>query len=504
MPGLSRASSSPWLRSNGPTGSTTSSARTSVAPTTPRFKAAKQADAELEAGHDRGPLHGIPIGVKDIVATMDLPTTAQSLVLDRRWGEASATRVVVARLRAAGAVITGKTTTMEFAIGLPDPTKPFPIPRNPWALERWAGGSSSGTANGVAAGIFWAGIGTDTGGSIRMPSALCGITGIKPTFGRVPKSGVVPLSWSFDHVGPMARTARDCALMLDVIAGHDPSDPLSADVATDAYAAALDGSVAGLRIGVLRHHHVDAPFVDASAIAAFESRARSLWRRVARELEEIDVPAWDILNEACLPIFMSEALAYHRRNLAERWEDYGSFTRQMIASALFYTAVDHVQAQRVRHFVASKVDDILGKVDVIATPTAGAGAPPIDNLDFASCSDAAGVHRAVERARTADDLGPVRVHRRQPARGLAAGRASLRRERRCCGRPTDSKRSPTGTPGAHPSPLDDARQPRKSRASTSQSSTDMSSDSMSTRSSSPWPIVARSSIPRRVLHMPKP
>ena len=208
-----------------------------------------------------------------------------------------------------------------------------------------------------------------------MPSALCGITGIKPTFGRVPKSGVVPLSWSFDHVGPMARTARDCALMLDVIAGHDPSDPLCADVATDTYAAALDGSVAGLRIGVLRHHHVDAPFVDVSAIAAFESALAALDAGGAH-VEEIDVPAWDILNEACLPIFMSEALAYHRRNLAERWEDYGSFTRQMITSALFYTAVDHVQAQRVRHFVASKVDDILGEVDVIATPTAGAGAPP--------------------------------------------------------------------------------------------------------------------------------
>ncbi len=346
------------------------------------LESAKQADAELEAGHDRGPLHGIPVGVKDIVATLDLPTTAQSLVLDPGWGE-RADAPVVARLRAAGAVITGKTTTMEFAIGLPDSTKPFPLPRNPWAPDRWAGGSSSGTANGVAAGIFWAGIGTDTGGSIRMPSALCGITGIKPTFGRVPKSGVVPLSWSFDHVGPMARTARDCALMLDVIAGHDSSDPLSADVATDAYAAALDGSVAGTRVGVLRRAYVDAPFVDPTAIAAFESALAALEAGGAR-VEEVDVPEWDILNEACLPIFMTEALAYHRRNLAEHWDDYGSFTRQMVASALFYSAADHVQAQRVRRFVASKVDDILGEVDVIATPTAGAGAPPVDNLDFAS------------------------------------------------------------------------------------------------------------------------
>ena len=229
-------------------------------------------------------------------------------------------------------------------------------------------------AVGTSHRMFWAGIGTDTGGSIRMPSALCGITGLKPTFGRVPKSGVVPLSWSFDHVGPMARTARDCALMLDVIAGHDRSDPLSADVGTDPCAATLDGSVAGLRIGVLRHHHVDAPFVDPSAIAAFEAALAALAAGSA-QVEEIDVPAWDILNEACLPIFMSEALTYHRQTLTERWEDYGSYTRQMVASALFYTAVDHVQAQRVRHFVAKEVDRIFEDFDVIATPTAGAGAP---------------------------------------------------------------------------------------------------------------------------------
>ena len=236
----------------------------------------------------------------------------------------------------------------------------------------------------MAAGIFWAGIGTDTGGSIRMPSALCGITGIKPTFGRVPKSGVVPLSWSFDHVGPMARTARDCALMLDVIAGHDPSDPLSADVATDAYAAALDGSVAGVRVGVLRRARTSTPRSWIRRRSPRSSPRLPRWKRVGAHVEEVDVPEWDILNEACLPIFMTEALAYHRRNLAEHWDDYGSFTRQMVASALFYSAADHVQAQRVRRFVASKVDDILGEVDLIATPTAGAGAPPVDNLDFAS------------------------------------------------------------------------------------------------------------------------
>ena len=339
------------------------------------LQAAKQADAELEAGHDRGPLHGIPVGVKDIVATVDLPTTAQSLVLDPRWGEREGRggrRALACRRRRDHGEdhdhgVRDRAARPDQAI--PDPSQP--VGTRPMGRRIELGNRR--TASPPASS--WAGIGTDTGGSIRMPSALCGITGIKPTFGRVPKSGVVPLSWSFDHVGPMARTARDCALMLDVLAGHDPSDPLCAYVAIDPYAAGLDGSVAGLRIGVVRHHHVDAPFVDASAIAAFESTLAALDAAARKSKRSTCRPGTSSMRRAC-PIFMSEALTYHRRNLAERWEDYGSFTRQMITSALFYTAVDHVQAQRVRHFVASKVDDILSEVDVIATPTAGAGAPP--------------------------------------------------------------------------------------------------------------------------------
>jgi aspartyl-tRNA(Asn)/glutamyl-tRNA(Gln) amidotransferase subunit A len=170
---------------------------------------AATADAELARGEDRGPLHGIPFGVKDILAMAEGPTTAQSLILDRSWG-AGKDAPTVARVKAAGAVITGKTTTMEFACGIPDATKPFPIPRNPWNLDTWAGGSSSGTGSGVAAGMFLAGLGTDTAGSIRIPAAFCGVSGLMPTFGRVPKSGCVPLGYSLDHVGPMARSARDC------------------------------------------------------------------------------------------------------------------------------------------------------------------------------------------------------------------------------------------------------------------------------------------------------
>src|SRR6185437_12844060 len=179
---------------------------------------AEQADADLARGLDRGPLQGIPLGIKDIIAAADGPTTANSLVLDEAWG-AGRDAPVVARLRAAGAVITGKVTTMEFAIGAPDPSKPFPLPRNPWDTRTWPGGSSSGTGSGVAAGLFLGGLGTDTGGSIRLPAAFCGVSGLMPTFGRVPKSGCAPLGYSLDHIGPLARTAEDCAAMLQVLAG---------------------------------------------------------------------------------------------------------------------------------------------------------------------------------------------------------------------------------------------------------------------------------------------
>src|SRR5690349_12603695 len=210
--------------------------------------AAAAADADLSAGVDRGPMQGIPVGMKDILAMPEGPTTAQSLVLDPAWG-AGKEGPVVRRLKDAGAVITGKVTTMEFACGMPDFDKPFPIPRNPWDTSTWPGGSSSGTGNGIAAGMFLAGIGTDTGGSIRIPAAFCGTSGLMPTFGRVPKSGCVPLGFTLDHIGPLARSARDCAAMLGVIAGYDPSDPTCVDRPVPDFTAGLGGRLDGLRVG---------------------------------------------------------------------------------------------------------------------------------------------------------------------------------------------------------------------------------------------------------------
>jgi len=388
---------------------------------------AKQADAELAAGDDKGPLQGIPLAVKDIVATADCPTSAQSLVLDPAWGD-QGDAPVVRRLREAGAVLTGKTSTMEFAIGLPDPAKPFPVPRNPWNLDRWSGGSSSGTANGVAAGFFYGGVGTDTGGSIRMPSALCGITGLKPTFGRVPKAGVVPLSWSLDHVGPMARTAHDCALLLEVMAGYDAADPLCLDAPVPRYVDALDGSLDGVRVAVQRRHHVDAPFVDPSTVARFDE-ALAVLEAGGAVVEEVDIEAFDILNEAVAPLFMTEAFAYHRPTMQTRWDDYFATTRVMVASAAFYTGTDVVQARRVRNHVLGRVNEVLGRYDVIATLTNGVGAPNAVGLDFAAALvlpvftgpwNALGLPGASVPIGFTNDGLPVGMHLAGPSLGEAA------------------------------------------------------------------------------------
>ncbi|MCE0768200.1 amidase [Pseudonocardia kujensis] len=339
--------------------------------------AADRADAELAAGHDRGPLHGIPFGVKDILAMAEGPTTAQSLVLDRTWGE-NKDAPVVARLKAAGAVITGKTTTMEFACGMPDPAKPFPVPRNPWDLQTWPGGSSSGTGSGVAAGMFLAGLGTDTAGSIRIPAALCGITGLMPTFGRVPKSGCVPLGYSLDHIGPMARSAADCAAVLAVIAGPHASDPDCVDAPFTA--PELGGDLAGLRIGVVREGHFPAG-ADPALAGAFDAAVAQLEASGATTVEvalpyRAEMMTADIVTMAC------EALAYHRTDMTTRWDDYFTATRAMIAQGAMVSGADYVQAQRMRRAGQLALGRLFAEIDVVVCPTLSVGAPALqDYLD---------------------------------------------------------------------------------------------------------------------------
>src|SRR5438067_9601216 len=222
------------------------------------MEAARAAEAEIVSGRRRGPLHGVPVGIKDIIDVAGLPTTCHSKILIDNI--ASADAVCVSRLRAAGAIVLGKLSTHEFAIGGPSFDLPWPPARNPWNPEHHPGGSSSGSGAGIAAGLFPLALGSDTGGSVRNPASACGVVGLKPTYGLVSRRGVFPLSFTLDHVGPLTRTVTDNALLLDVIAGHDPLEPGGAAAPAGQYASGLERGVRGLRIGFVRHfHEIDLP-----------------------------------------------------------------------------------------------------------------------------------------------------------------------------------------------------------------------------------------------------
>jgi aspartyl-tRNA(Asn)/glutamyl-tRNA(Gln) amidotransferase subunit A len=329
--------------------------------------AARRSDAELARGTDRGPLHGIPLGIKDILATIDAPTTCNSRVLDPAWGQRD-DATTVRKLRDAGAVLLGKLGLHEFAIGWPDPETGFRIPKNPWDLGRTPGGSSSGTGAAIAAGLILGGLGTDTGGSIRGPAAYCGISGIKATFGRVSKAGCVPLSYSLDNVGPMARTVRDCALMLQVLAGVDPLDPCSAAVEVPDMVARLDGSVSGVRIGVPQQYFLDVPELDGEIRQAVRAAVDRL-AAAGATVVDVELPRAAIAPHAQRVIMLGEAYAYHEPDLQGRPALYGKYTRQSIQQGAFYTAADYVQAQRVRSLINAEVARVLEDVDVLVTPT---------------------------------------------------------------------------------------------------------------------------------------
>ncbi|MBN6038973.1 amidase [Amycolatopsis sp. 195334CR] len=326
--------------------------------------AARRADAELAIGRDRGPLHGIPFGVKDLIAVAEGPTTAQSLVLGDGWGT-GIDATAVTRLKAAGAVIIGKTSTMEFGCGVPDPAKPFPAPRNPWDPDRWAGGSSSGTAAGVAAGMFPAGLGTDTAGSIRMPAAFCGITGLMPTYGRVPADGCLPLARSLDRIGPLARTARDCALVFEVLTGTPLALPETPDLT-------------GLRIGVVREHHFPDD-ADPALPDVFET-ALAVLADLGAALTEVRLPQWAELSGAVLLTACCEGFAEHQDDLLARWADFHRSTRGFLAGGAMVSGAGYVRAQRVREVARRALAELFEEVDVVAGPTASIGAPYLDEV----------------------------------------------------------------------------------------------------------------------------
>jgi aspartyl-tRNA(Asn)/glutamyl-tRNA(Gln) amidotransferase subunit A len=325
---------------------------------------ARAADAMRGAGHRLGPLHGIPLALKDNVAVAGMRTTAGSKVLGDWIPDEDAT--VAARLKGAGAILIGKTNMHEFAWGGTTANPHYGFARNPWNPERFPAGSSGGSGAAVAARTCYGAIGTDTGGSIRLPSAVNGIVGIRPTIGRVSNHNVIPLAWSMDTVGPMARTVEDCATMLGAIAGHDPRDAGSAVEPVCDYTADLGRGVRGLRIGVIPGYffsHLQ-PAVERAvrgAVATFEGLGASV--------VEVEIADIDGNISAQLTVESCEPSAYHQRWLRERPEDYGEDVRLLLEMGELHTAVHYLQAQRYRTLLRSQFLDAFKDVDVFVCPT---------------------------------------------------------------------------------------------------------------------------------------
>ncbi|MCD6031931.1 MAG: Asp-tRNA(Asn)/Glu-tRNA(Gln) amidotransferase GatCAB subunit [Thermomicrobiales bacterium] len=324
---------------------------------------ARAAEAEIARGAHRGPLHGVPISLKDLLFTAGVRTTAGSRILANFVPDRDAT--VVRSLRACGAVLVGKTNMMEFAYGEVHPD--FGPSRNPWQPEYGTSGSSSGSGAAVATGLGFGSIGSDTGGSIRGPAGFCGVVGLKPTYGLVSRSGVVPLSWSLDHVGPMTRTVRDCAILLDAIAGHDPADPTSARLTPPGYAARLDQPAGGRPIvGIAEPDDEDGvtpevrQAVDAAALAA---------RDLGCETRQVTLPHPLQTARTLLTMIYAEASAYHLPWLRDRADDYSANTRERLELGALLPASLYLRAQRVRAVIVAAYREIFRQIDLLLLPT---------------------------------------------------------------------------------------------------------------------------------------
>jgi aspartyl-tRNA(Asn)/glutamyl-tRNA(Gln) amidotransferase subunit A len=329
--------------------------------------AAKAAEHAILAGNYLGPLHGIPVAVKDIFYTRGVRTTAGSKILADFVPEYDAT--VVERLKRAGAVIIGKVNTHEFAMSVLTPPT-----RNPWNRDYIPGGSSGGSGAAVAASLCLAATGTDTGGSIRIPAALCGVVGIKPTYGRVSKYGVVPLSWTLDHPGPLTKSVEDAAIMLSTMAGSDPRDPATVDVPVPDYVRALTGDIKGLRIGMPREYFFEK--IDTEVTQAVRQAVRVL-EGLGASVEEVSFPHIQHMAIVHACIILTEAATYHERWLRTRADDYQPDVRFSLEWGKLFMGIDYVQCQRVRELIRQDFATALRHVDIIAAPTVPVAAPRI-------------------------------------------------------------------------------------------------------------------------------
>ncbi|MDP6467118.1 MAG: amidase [Pirellulaceae bacterium] len=327
------------------------------------WQQAERVDRQVASGRQL-PLAGVPFAVKDLINMKDVPTTCGSKVFRDHVAGADAT--VVQKLIASGAVPLGKLNMHECAFGFTGENPTFGDCRNPWDANRIAGGSSSGSAVAVALGICPVTLGSDTGGSVRLPAALCGLTGLKPTYGRVSRHGVVPLAWSMDHVGPLTRTAEDAALVLEQMAGHDPADGSSSRQRVPQYQDDLEKPLRGLRIGLPQTWFFEA--LDPEVSQAVEV---GIDRLVSLGCERIDVilPHLAEVLGAHRAIIFSEASSYHQPFLAERADRYGDDIRPLLQGGLLLPAVDYLKGQRVRRVVGKAWANVFASIDCLLTPT---------------------------------------------------------------------------------------------------------------------------------------
>lgn len=325
---------------------------------------ARRAEAEIAAGRTRGPLHGIPLALKDIIDTAGVRTTANSRL--RADHVPARDAFAWARVKAAGAILLGKLETQEFAIGGPSRDALFPPARNPWDTTRYTGGSSSGSAAAVAAGLCAGAFGSDTNGSVRMPAARCGIVGLKPTYGRVSRGGIFPLAFSLDTCGPMTWSVEDSAILLAAMAGHDPADPASADRPVPDYRAGWADRLDGLRVGVVRHWtHEDATAIDAMNDALED--AVEVLRELGAEPVEVTLPnLWDFTAVSMI-ITTAESYAVHQHDLRARPEAFNEMTRVRVALGALLGAADYVEAQRRRRELCAAYTAVIREVDVVVS-----------------------------------------------------------------------------------------------------------------------------------------
>ena len=334
---------------------------------------ARQAEAEMLAGEDKGALHGIPVAIKDIIYTEGTLTSGGSKVLEDFIPDEDST--IVRRLDAAGAVLLGKLNLSEFAIG-GTIDHPFGTPRNPWNTDHTAGGSSSGSGIAAAGGLCAGALGSDTGGSVRGPAGFCGIVGLRPTYGRVTRQGVLPMCWSMDTVGPMTRTVADCALMLNAIAGRDALDATSSDAPVPDYSATLNGGVSGLRIGLptemFAYEGLAADVRDSVMCAV------SVLGEQGATAEEISLPLSANSGAVFIGTADVDCATYHADWLRTRGDDYDWSTRTRLESASLVPAWAYLRAQRARELIRRELMAALDKYDIIILPTGPVAAPTIE------------------------------------------------------------------------------------------------------------------------------